>query len=190
MKLTENQIKALLHTKISKELRPEISAQLPDNMHIAEYDGVLKYRTGQNPNSLKAFDENRAPGFPKGQSGFGNRQQPRKPLQAAYRKLLESTDKKTKRLNAEHLAKMHLDMLKMAYRRRNLGMFSRLLVDIRSSAGEIPTQEVESRTETIQYTKVIQEFEALPEAVQREYAIRALKVMIEAPVSKPEETNT
>ncbi len=171
-----DEIKALIGTKISKEDQERISALLPEDMHIPGYDGILKYRNGKHPNTLKALIDH-SDSFPKGTSGFAGYHHPGKSLQDAYKKLLDSKYKETKDTNAKRLSKMHLDMIDLAYEKKNPALFSRLLVDFRVNAGEMPVQEQQISSISAEYTKIIVEYEALPLEVKREYAIQTLKAL-------------
>ena len=65
---------------------------------------------------------------------------------------------------------------------------SRLLTDYRLTAGEVTVQEQEVTSISLEYSKVIQEFVALPEDVKKEYTIEGLTEPNQARYTQETET--
>ena len=130
----EEQIKKLHGKKIRIEHRKKLADNLPQNMHI-DKQGILRYKNGMHPNSRKNLTRG-AGRFQPGTSGFeGRRHITRRSLRAAYQTLVNIEDsidgRKKKEKIGVLLASMHFDMLKKAFIRNRLNIFSRLLTDLR-----------------------------------------------------------
>lgn len=152
------------HKKIKTTvLRSKIMSVIPKSMHIALYDSVLRYKRGCAPGTIKAAENNRVPtGRILGSKNKKPNVLSKKPLQHAFKKLLEQETNdykwseaevngvKVERVEwlkgkmltvSELLSKMQFDAMRAAFERDDLSTFSRLLNDFRIASGEIPTQE-------------------------------------------------
>ena len=128
----KQQIKKLHGKRIPIEDREKLVEHLPQNMHI-DKQGILRFKNGMHPNSRKNL---KTGGFQPGTSGFeGRRHITRRSLRAAYQTLVNIEDsidgRKKKEKIGVLLASMHFDMLKKAFIRNRLNVFSRLLTDFR-----------------------------------------------------------
>lgn len=155
--LSDEEVGDELHSRLIEDTdRAFVFPLLPSNMKLNQ-QGFVKYRMGQAPASKQGLEQGKHHQYPPGVSGNqGRTNHKRKPLQEAFKDLLDSEtqdatdDESPSRLIkvSTLLAKMQLQALKTSFkhgsRTGDLGTFSRILSEFRVAAGEMPTQETDN----------------------------------------------